>query len=144
MATVQSVKAKLQGLIDKSNATTGNSDKDLTSAVGALVRGYGNGSGGIGITRKHITGSGNATIDVQDQHVYYVDGYSNISVNLPSGDFTAHFFVKFPEDALSCSFNIPDGVATFGNDLSECDFGESWEISIDGVGGALALRKRGL
>lgn len=102
------------------------------------------GGTGIGITRKHITGSGDVTINVQDQYVYYVDGYSNISVNLPSGDFTAHFFVKFPEDALSCSFNIPDGVATFGNNLAECDFGESWEISIDGVGGALALRKRGL
>lgn len=44
MATVQSVKAKLQGLIDKSNATTGNSDKDLTSAVEALVIGYGVGN----------------------------------------------------------------------------------------------------
>lgn len=44
MATVQSVKSKLQGLIDKSNATTGNSDKDLTSAVDALVSGYGVGN----------------------------------------------------------------------------------------------------
>lgn len=37
MATADSVKAKLQGLIDKSNATTGNTDADLTTAVDALI-----------------------------------------------------------------------------------------------------------
>jgi hypothetical protein len=46
MATADSVKAKLQGLIDKSNATTGNTDADLTTAVDALVAGYGKGGGG--------------------------------------------------------------------------------------------------
>lgn len=46
MATVQSVKAKLQGLIDKSNATTGKNDADLTTAVNTLVEGYGKGGSG--------------------------------------------------------------------------------------------------
>jgi hypothetical protein len=49
MATADSVKAKLQGLIDKSNATTGNTDADLTTAVDALVAGYGQGGGGGGL-----------------------------------------------------------------------------------------------
>lgn len=102
------------------------------------------GGGGIGITREHVTGSGSVTIKVQDQYVYYVDGYSDVTVEIPEGDFSAHFFVSFPDDALSCSFNLPEGTAAFGNDLAECDFGERWEISIDSVGGALALRKRGL
>lgn len=45
MATAESVKAKIQGLIDTANDTTGNADKDLTAAVGALVAGYGAGGG---------------------------------------------------------------------------------------------------
>ena len=46
MATAESVKAKVQGLIDQSNATTGNSDTDLTSAVNSLIAGFGQGGGG--------------------------------------------------------------------------------------------------
>lgn len=45
MATADSVKAKIQGLIDTANATTGNTDTDLTTAVGSLVAGYGQGGG---------------------------------------------------------------------------------------------------
>ncbi|MBQ4040301.1 MAG: hypothetical protein IJO77_03745 [Oscillospiraceae bacterium] len=41
MATAESVKSKLQGLIDKANSITGNADTDLTAAVDALIAGYG-------------------------------------------------------------------------------------------------------
>ena len=44
MATADNVKSKIQGLINKSNETTGNADTDLTSAVNSLVGGYGKGS----------------------------------------------------------------------------------------------------
>ena len=101
-------------------------------------------SGITGITRERYSGSGSVTIAVQDQHVYYIDGYSDITVELPSEYFSAHFFVSFPRDALSCSFNLPSGVSVFGDDLTQCDFGEEWEINIDRRGGALALRKGGL
>lgn len=37
MASTSSVKAKIQGLIDTANATTGNADTNLTSAVDALI-----------------------------------------------------------------------------------------------------------
>ena len=43
MATADSVKVKLQGLITKANETTGNTDADLTTAVNALVAGFGQG-----------------------------------------------------------------------------------------------------
>lgn len=46
MTTAESVKSKLQGLIDTANATTGNADADLTAAVNALVAGFGQGGGG--------------------------------------------------------------------------------------------------
>ena len=45
MATAESVKAKLQGLIDTANATTGGIDADLTAAVQSLIAGFGQGGG---------------------------------------------------------------------------------------------------
>lgn len=45
MATAQSVKAKLQGLIDSANAATGGSDTTLDAAVGTLIAGFGAGGG---------------------------------------------------------------------------------------------------
>lgn len=41
MATAESVKTKIQGLIDSANTTTGNSDTDLTTAVNTLISGFG-------------------------------------------------------------------------------------------------------
>lgn len=46
MATADSVKAKIQGLIASANAKTGNTDADLTTAVNALIAGFGQGGGG--------------------------------------------------------------------------------------------------
>lgn len=46
MATADSVKGKIQGLIDTASETTGESDVDLTTAVGRLIQGYGTGGGG--------------------------------------------------------------------------------------------------
>ena len=48
MATADSVKNKIQGLINTANATTGKADTDLTSAVGALIAGFGQGGSGGG------------------------------------------------------------------------------------------------
>lgn len=47
MATAESVKAKLEALIAKANETTGNVDSDLTTAVNALVAGFGGGGDGL-------------------------------------------------------------------------------------------------
>lgn len=43
MATIQSVKDKIQGLIDKSNEATGGSDMDLTTAIDNLIANQGGG-----------------------------------------------------------------------------------------------------
>ena len=43
MATAESVKAKLQGIIDSVNEVTGGNDTNLTSAVNTLAEGYGKG-----------------------------------------------------------------------------------------------------
>lgn len=47
MATAESVKQKIQGLISNANNTTGNTDATLTNAVNSLIAGFGTGGGGI-------------------------------------------------------------------------------------------------
>ena len=46
MATLESVKAKIQGLINKANRTTSREDTQLSPAVDALIAGYGSGGEG--------------------------------------------------------------------------------------------------
>lgn len=48
MATADSVKAKMQGLIDSANAKTGGNDATLTGAVNTLIAGFGQGGGSSG------------------------------------------------------------------------------------------------
>lgn len=45
MATAESVKQKIQGLISNANNTTGNTDATLTDAVNSLIAGFGTGGG---------------------------------------------------------------------------------------------------
>lgn len=75
MATVESVKNKIQGLIDTANGATGNSDTDLTTAVSALVAGYGQGgsSGGYEL----VTGSVTLT---EDTDTFRVTGLTKTPV----------------------------------------------------------------
>lgn len=54
MATAESVKSKIQGLIDTANKATGGVDADLTSAVNTLVAGFGSG-GASGVYMAKIT-----------------------------------------------------------------------------------------
>jgi len=46
MATAESVKGKLEGLIAKANGVTGKADSTLTQAVNALIAGFGQEGGG--------------------------------------------------------------------------------------------------
>ena len=55
MVTAESVKVKLQGLIDAANATTGGIDADLTAAVQSLIAGFGQGGGGGSSIAKGFT-----------------------------------------------------------------------------------------
>lgn len=47
MATAESVKQKIQGLISNANNTTGNTDATLTNAVKSLIAGFGTGENEI-------------------------------------------------------------------------------------------------
>lgn len=74
MATAESVKSKLQGLISKANAKTGKNDADLTDAVNTLVSGYGQGGGGGDIIEVDTLPETN----IGENAVYLVRGYYGI------------------------------------------------------------------
>lgn len=63
MATLESVSAKIRGLIDAANAVTGNNDTDLTRAVNVLIAGYN--QGGTGDYYRYVTfmGIDNETVE---------------------------------------------------------------------------------
>lgn len=79
MATFSSIKAKIKGLIDKSNAKTGESDTDLTSAVDKLIYGY----GGIVIPDGYLKPSG--IKEITENGTHNVAKYESIDVNVAGG-----------------------------------------------------------
>lgn len=90
MATADSVKAKIQGLIDQSNATTGNTDADLTTAVGALIAGFGQGGGGGISAVKFIDVDITVEESTTTAVTYTVDGLElDTSVVNPPGYYAA-------------------------------------------------------
>ena len=94
MATIESIKAKIQGLIEKANAATSREDTQLSPAVDALIAGYGSGGGGGG----YIDVTELPTEDINEEAVYrlteekeltlwlaaYMEG---AEINMPLEDF---------------------------------------------------------
>lgn len=87
MATLESVKNKIQSLIDKSNDTTGNSDTDLTEAVLNLADGYCGGLATEEYDGKYIvTGEPELpsdVLDITENGIYNVSEYLTATVNVP-------------------------------------------------------------
>lgn len=96
MANIQSVKTKIQGLIDKANTKTGKGDTDLTTAVNRLISGYGSGESG--------TENGFEALRYFD---VYIDAQNNeITIK-------AIHYDKIYEDTGSYDVTIPDTLCGF-------------------------------
>ena len=88
MATAESVKNKIQGLIDSANATTGNSDADMTTAVASLIAGFGS------------SGDSSGTAFYTGTHVWeerWTGGSGNTTLELPA---TVEHFVLYLAEAM--------------------------------------------
>lgn len=116
MVTAITVKEKIQGLIDKSNNTTGNSDTTLTDAVDALVEGYGAGGGEAILGELTVTENG-----VYDEPVIggglepiSWDGVVGDKIVVPLGNFA---YVKVSDTILTaddcngCTLTASSGVS---------------------------------
>lgn len=82
MATADSVKAKIQGLIDTSNSTTGQNDTDLTSAINHLKEGYGQGGESTPLQEKTVEITKNGTSEVLPDNGYALSKVT-VSVDVP-------------------------------------------------------------
>ena len=75
-ASIASIKNQLQKLVDIANDTTGQTDSNLTSAIGTLVEGYGIGSGGVRIPAC-IASVGSDINNIID-HVVYIGAVMSV------------------------------------------------------------------
>lgn len=90
MSTAESVKAKIQNLIDTANAATGNADTDLTTAVNSLVAGFGQGGGGS----NPFVSIEDFVVAVSSTNTQAVAEYFS-SVIAEQTDLTSHIVVAF-------------------------------------------------
>lgn len=81
MATANSVKAKIQGLITAANAKTGSTDADLTTAVNTLIDGFG--QGGVELPEIDPSVLGTASDLAQGKQLIGADG-NVVEGNVPS------------------------------------------------------------
>lgn len=83
---------------------------------------------------------GNYTLLVETNTVYRVSDCATMTVQLSPGDLSAHLYVQFA-DTQEVGIVLPAGVSTYGSNPETVEPGDSWEISIDSVGGILSYRK---
>lgn len=109
MATIESIKSKIQGLIDTANATTGDTAVDLTSAVNALIAGFGQGGGGdVKITEYVVTENADRSLWLNEQQIKLVKG---LNMLFTSKLGYASSGTKYVQGALTVMFMFWDGVS---------------------------------
>ena len=102
MATADSVKAKMQGLIDSANAKTGASDATLTAAVNTLIAGFGSGGGGGGSSSGIYMAQVSPASDTQTIDVTHNLGTTDILCALFWAETMGDFVPTF--NGTLCSF----------------------------------------
>jgi hypothetical protein len=134
MATADSVKAKMQGLIDSANAKTGGNDSTLTAVVNALIAGYGSGGGSSG---------GTSGIYVAEITPSSAENTLNITHDLGTTDIL--IAAIWAEDALGGI--TPDNNATLASVWTKTDIpnnrnavGNSWVSSYNATNNYTVLQ----
>lgn len=97
----------------------------------------------ISDVKKVIEGDGGTlNLAVEDSTIYYISGYEAVTLTAPrQNKFTAHLFIDFPTTADSAKLTLPAGIPAYGTSLANLEAGDKWEISIDGFGGVLCMKK---
>lgn len=120
MPTAESVKAKLQGIIDKSNATTGETDTTVTEAVDRLIEGYGSGGDSMAIARSIADGSITEYVDdeiekIKDNAFYACNSLKSISLAKAKTIGISAF-----QNTLLHSVDLPSVTMIKANAFSKC------------------------
>lgn len=94
-------------------------------------------------TKTHLEGNGGTLdLEVEDGVIYHISGYNLINISAPSGaDYTSHLFVSFANNGQAVGFQFPEGMKVYGANPSMVDGGDSWEVNVDNIGGALCMKK---
>lgn len=94
-------------------------------------------------TKTHIEGNGGTLdLEVEDGVIYEIVGYNIINISAPSGeDYTSHLFVFFANNGQDVGFQFPDEMKVYGANPSMVDGGDTWEVNVDNIGGALCMKK---
>lgn len=142
MSTPQTVKAQIKSLIATANATTGNTDTNLTSAVGSLVEGFGQGGEDTlgAMLMNTLESYSNNEITVIRQHAFY-NCTSLVSVNLPNIETIENY--AFSGCSSLKSINMPllkrvpnDGFSRCSS-LTKLDFPELISMSSNSFAGCI-------
>ena len=132
MADAQTIKTKIQGLIDKGNEATGGSDTDLTSVVNALISGFEQDGSNVLIKCGTLSpGSSRPSIihdlgEVPDVFIIMTPTTTTgITKYLVTGvGFSKRFLAKYPTITrgvfITCNYGSADymRIQTWSNDFS--------------------------
>ncbi len=121
MATAQSVKAKLQGLIDSANAATGGSDTTLDAAVGTLIGGFGSGGGGSSAEFEALVNRTITEVDYAGTSIGAHAFESCVKLTRVNAENVVNINVNaFSECSLLEEINIPNCESVYGSAFMSC------------------------
>jgi hypothetical protein len=98
----------------------------------------------ISDNKKFLEGEGTLELEIEDSTIFYINGYDTVSLIAPATTrYTSHLFITFPKTAEKANLIVPSGTLAFGANPSTASPGDTWEVSIDGIGGAVCAVHKG-